>query len=114
MSKWKHRLRGIKTEQRTAICDSCGPVRIKAIKRPSGIGWRCYKGHKEAYPTIYKRKAPIEPGACPICGVVTMLVWDHNHTTGLFRGYICGLCNAGLGMFKDNKKSLARAIEYLE
>ena len=38
---------------------------------------------------------------------------DHDHKTGLFRGLLCYNCNAGLGNFKDNIKSLKKAINYL-
>lgn len=52
---------------------------------------------------------------CAICGVQPDLLHvDHEHTTGTVRGLICGSCNRGLGMFKDNKTdSLYGAIQYL-
>jgi hypothetical protein len=40
--------------------------------------------------------------------------WDHDHKTGLFRGWLCSGCNTGLGMFRDNPESLRRAALYLE
>ena len=39
---------------------------------------------------------------------------DHCHTTSVVRGLLCQKCNSGLGYFKDNVKSLAKAIEYLK
>lgn len=39
---------------------------------------------------------------------------DHNHKTNEIRGLLCGSCNRALGLFKDNKDSLLRAIKYLE
>lgn len=39
---------------------------------------------------------------------------DHDHDTGLMREFLCGNCNAGLGMFKDSIRVLAQAIVYLE
>jgi hypothetical protein len=57
---------------------------------------------------------------CVICGGTEMnnknkvLCVDHNHTTGEIRGLLCGLCNSGLGKFKDNKQLLLNAIKYLE
>jgi hypothetical protein len=38
---------------------------------------------------------------------------DHEHQTGIFRGFLCQPCNLGLGLFKDNILILERAISYL-
>lgn len=40
--------------------------------------------------------------------------FDHNHTTGEFRGVLCVKCNTGLGLFQDNTGVLKEAIKYLE
>jgi len=42
------------------------------------------------------------------------LVVDHCHTTGEVRGLLCHNCNRALGLLKDSKESLYRAIKYLE
>lgn len=39
---------------------------------------------------------------------------DHCHATGKIRGILCTCCNSGIGMFKDSKKNLLRAVGYLE
>lgn len=39
---------------------------------------------------------------------------DHCHTTGKIRGLLCHKCNYGIGMFKENIKSLSNAIKYLK
>lgn len=53
-------------------------------------------------------------GCCPICeGQNVHLVWDHDHDTGEFRGYICDHCNWMLGHSRDNVGTLERAIGYL-
>jgi hypothetical protein len=41
------------------------------------------------------------------------LVVDHCHESGNVRALLCSSCNSGLGFFKDNQTSLAKAIEYL-
>lgn len=52
---------------------------------------------------------------CPIC-LEQSKKWylDHNWTTGEFRGYLCNACNIALGLLKDNKDYLMRAIAYLD
>ena len=39
---------------------------------------------------------------------------DHCHTTGNYRGWLCGTCNQALGKFNDSTECLQSAIEYLE
>ena len=54
---------------------------------------------------------------CKICLVefsnITPNV-DHCHITNEVRGILCGPCNRGLGIFKDDIKVLTKAINYLE
>lgn len=41
-------------------------------------------------------------------------VVDHCHKTGKIRGILCSYCNRALGMFKDSKDNLIKAIKYIE
>jgi hypothetical protein len=50
---------------------------------------------------------------CMICGSIEKLVVDHNHKTNKVRGMLCNHCNRGLGHFRDNQKTLLKAIDYL-
>lgn len=50
---------------------------------------------------------------CDICGAIEKLHIDHDHTTMKVRGFLCGNCNRGLGLFNDSILFLERAIEYL-
>jgi hypothetical protein len=38
---------------------------------------------------------------------------DHDHSTGIARGVLCGACNSGIGFFYDSVESLRNAIDYL-
>ena len=67
----------------------------------------------------YRQIHDKQGGLCAICGNPERvngrsLCVDHNHQTGEVRGLLCLDCNTGIGHFKDNKKYLASAIDYLE
>lgn len=56
---------------------------------------------------------------CEICGKTEeenkeRLNLDHCHNTKKIRGFLCGTCNRGLGMFKDDIKLIESAITYLQ
>jgi hypothetical protein len=51
--------------------------------------------------------------ACEICGGTSKLCIDHCHETGAIRGRLCGTCNSGLGLLRDDVDTLKAAIEYL-
>ena len=55
--------------------------------------------------------------ACKICDTAlpttTDARVDHDHQTGNVRGILCHPCNVALGLFKDSKENLAKAIRYL-
>ena len=54
-------------------------------------------------------------GVCAVCKTSgNKLHIDHSHKTGKVRGLLCGSCNRGIGLFKDSKSLLSKAIEYLE
>lgn len=57
-----------------------------------------------------------QDGVCAICKNESLmsLSVDHNHTTGKVRGLLCGMCNTGLGYFRDNAESLKNAALYLK
>lgn len=57
-------------------------------------------------------------GRCAICdrpesGSRARLGIDHCHITGVFRGWLCHPCNAGLGLFSDEPDRLIAAGEYV-
>lgn len=56
-----------------------------------------------------------KPENCEIClGNEYRIVWDHCHSHGHFRGWICDRCNRVLGLVKDNQELLRGMATYLE
>lgn len=54
-------------------------------------------------------------GPCEICiEPQAQLHLDHNHATGRFRGWLCGNCNRGLGMYADDPSRVQAAARYLQ
>lgn len=43
-----------------------------------------------------------------------ILVLDHCHFTGIFRGWICDICNRAVGMLGDHPAGVKSALQYLE
>lgn len=71
------------------------------------------KAHKYGItPEEYKERMATSV-VCQICDRSDDLVYDHDHESGKFRGVLCRNCNIGLGQFKDDIKTMAKAIEYL-
>lgn len=57
-------------------------------------------------------------GCCAICGVhqsqlKKRLGVDHDHVRHSVRGLLCSTCNVGLGMFKNDPRSLGAAVDYV-
>lgn len=103
MRKWKHRLTNHDFESRTAHCAEC---RTTVEIRPVGKAriWRCI--HR-------KGSHGFRFGCCPICSRDVLLVRDHDHKTGVERGWICGQCNSGLGFLGDSRERIQAALKYL-
>jgi hypothetical protein len=58
-----------------------------------------------------------KPSVCECCGRapgVRGLHFDHDHETGLFRGWICFRCNTAIGKLGDTLEGARRAVAYLE
>ena|SRR3990167_5854142 len=66
----------------------------------------------KGYAHLYK----IQKGRCAVCSKKQKRNFcvDHHHASGKVRGLLCGPCNQGLGLLKDNPKILAKAKSYLE
>lgn len=42
------------------------------------------------------------------------MLYDHCHSTGLFRGWLCRRCNVGIGFLGDDIQGILEAAAYLE
>ena len=97
-------------------CLSCGALFV-------GRRWRYCEQHRDERGMRIRGKSLREiraemlgaqRGRCAIClrpqekGVI-----DHDHRTLLIRGVLCGACNSGLGLFRDNPADLLAAVAYL-
>jgi hypothetical protein len=54
------------------------------------------------------------PARCEVCKkTVKRAHADHDHKTGLFRGWLCSHCNLALGHARDSAKILRKLADYL-
>ena len=105
-------------------CKSCKKEYVKARYHADpdhrkrlidGIRRRAYGITDEEYEALKER----QDGKCAICGTGdfsprTEPSVDHCHETGQIRGLLCTHCNTMLGLAKENKETLLKAIKYLE
>jgi hypothetical protein len=73
----------------------------------------------------YEEKLDKQNGVCAICECaeeaktqdnkrIRMLAVDHNHTTGQVRGLLCTKCNTALGLLREDKSIIIKALAYLD
>lgn len=88
-------------------------------QRPKNYGIRNSKHWVSRWHEEYEEAIKNKPDACEVCKTLESqmtrkLCFDHNHSTGKFRGWLCGKCNTALGNMKDSPELLKKLIEYLE
>jgi hypothetical protein len=115
-------------EKRCGRCEVPKPLNefYRDASKPDGVGYYCkvcerwikllynYGVTEEEYNALYAKQG----GCCAICGHCPVppepfLVVDHVHDTEVVRGLLCGTCNTGLGMLKENPEIVEKALEYL-
>jgi hypothetical protein len=65
-------------------------------------------------PDETNRILELQGGLCAICKESPATHLDHDHKTGVVRGFLCDRCNRGLGYFRDNLEFILNAGIYLE
>ena len=95
----------------------------KARKRANDKAREQTPEYKAKAAARYRAKREAEaahprPDICEICGNPPngrgALHWDHCHTTGAFRGWLCHSCNYSLGHVRDDPALLRKMAAYLD
>lgn len=104
-------------------CKPCARVSVNAhYRKHSSKSARRRSILKKRFgitPEQYNQMVIEQTGRCAICKTMdpghgyAHFPIDHDHATGKVRGLLCGLCNRGLGFFRDDIEALYAAIEYL-
>ena len=83
-------------------------------KKKIGLGNTRPNSEYHRFMKTKKSASRPKPEQCEICGAMGTIVFDHDHKTDLFRGWICNRCNLALGLVKDNTETLMAMINYLK
>lgn len=89
-------------------------ARARRANDPEGqrrrqLAWRARREEKLAAIAGRPRQS-----VCELCAEPSGTVFDHDHATGEFRGWICDRCNKVLGLMRDDAKLLRKLADYLE
>lgn len=107
------------------LCKSCSTARTQAWAAAHPNEWDRHRRRshlKQKYgitPERYDELLAEQCAVCAICGGgeadarLYKLHVDHDHATGQVRGLLCGSCNTGIGLLKDDPIRLELALAYL-
>ncbi len=98
-----------------AYCKPCHNARGQASRERAG-GSQAYhlKRRYGITKQQYDDMLAAQGGLCLLCRERPGQHVDHDHLTKAVRGVLCSCCNQGLGNFRDDPRTLRRAIDYLE
>ena len=120
--------------EKTKPCTKCKKeLPLSAYGKANGASYgrgeckECNKKIMASRKLARESAPPIPPDyCCPICLRPEIEVrgrggrksgsWccDHDHVTGLFRGWLCHDCNRGIGALADNPDRILRVLDYLK
>jgi len=109
----------IRTRSRTYYANNKKKVAAYQIAYKKRHAEKLKNYYKEVIvPKLYKPTRK-EPSNCEACGIPFTSMkkgayCDHDHNTGLFRGWLCANCNWALGNAKDSRVILQKLIDYLD
>jgi hypothetical protein len=84
----------------------------KVCRRKGGSAWSTAAKH--IMENLNMCRPPIGT-PCENCKKTKeMLVFDHDHKTDQFRGWLCYQCNSAIGNLGDTLKGLQQAVRYLK
>ncbi len=104
---------------RYAMCKKCRAAHKKVWRYKTGEQRKFLLRSYGLTAESYAARLAAQDGKCAVCGCLPeqsakgVLAVDHDHATGRVRGLLCGLCNTGIGLLKDNRTFLLRAADYL-
>lgn len=117
---------GIRKTTTHSECKECNKQRSKELRKlnPSRSKEAVRRFHlKKNYGLTWDRfidLCKLQNNCCAICGAPfdpnvrdRKAHVDHDHKTGVVRGILCGFCNTGIGMLRDDISLLESAIFYL-
>lgn len=64
--------------------------------------------------TAEKKAGRVKPDRCEVCNKSGVICFDHCHSTGKFRGWLCKECNVVLGIVKEDPETLRKLAAYLD
>ena len=76
------------------------------------VRYENWRNRKEA--SLWEKAGRPRADECDVCHKVGITVFDHCHTKGHFRGWLCDRCNKVLGLLKDDSQLFRKLAEYLE
>lgn len=124
-NKAPHMLSNVDEEKLAATCKTCGQVPIKVWNHSTKrfLCWMEKQKIKVAHPDQALEMWDAQQMKCAVCKEPMVrgeshdqetVVADHDHKTGLLRGFVHHRCNRMLGAALDDPTKLRQAADYLD
>jgi hypothetical protein len=106
-----------------SYCGACKAIRYNAFRKSNPEKVALYSRRSRVRityglePKEYDELLFKQNNGCAICAEkpkTKSLHVDHCHTTGTVRGLLCHGCNTAIGLLKEDKDIMQKAIKYLE